>query len=69
MGYVARKRDPDDERQVRVRLTKSGAALRAKARNVPDCILEATGLSAGALRNLEAEISTLRDNLLKAAPQ
>ena len=66
MGYVARSRDPADERQVRVRLTRSGAALRAKASDVPACILEATGMSVGALRKLQSEISTLRDNLLKA---
>ena len=67
MGYVARSRDPADERQVRVRLTKSGSALRAKASEVPACILDASGMSVGALRKLQAEISTLRDNLLKAA--
>ena len=47
LGYVARSRDPDDERQVCVRLTKQGAALRAQARKIPACILEATGLSRG----------------------
>jgi MarR family transcriptional regulator, organic hydroperoxide resistance regulator len=66
MGHVARNRDPADERQVRVRLTRSGSALRAKASDVPACILAATGMSIGALRKLQAEISTLRDNLLKA---
>lgn len=67
MGYVARSRDPADERQVRVRLTRSGAALRAKASDVPACILDATGMSVSTLRKLQDEISTLRDNLLKAA--
>jgi DNA-binding MarR family transcriptional regulator len=66
MGYITRNRDPTDERQVRVSLTKAGAALRAKARDIPECILEATGLSADGLRRLQADISAVRDNLLKA---
>jgi DNA-binding MarR family transcriptional regulator len=65
MGYLTRSRDPSDERQVRVRLTKHGAALRAKARDIPTCILEATGLSADGLRRLRADISAVRDSLLK----
>jgi DNA-binding MarR family transcriptional regulator len=66
MGYITRNRDLADERQVRVSLTKAGAALRAKARDIPGCILEATGLSADGLRRLQADISGVRDNLLKA---
>jgi DNA-binding MarR family transcriptional regulator len=68
MGYLTRSRDPSDERQVRVRLTKTGAALRAKARDVPKCILEATGLSAAALHRLQNEISAVRASLLKQVP-
>lgn len=66
MGYLVRRRDPSDERQVRIRLTKTGAALRGKARDVPECILEATGLSLAALRRLQHEIVALRENLRKA---
>ena len=67
MGYVTRRRDAADERHVRVRLTKAGAALRNKARDIPACILEATGLSLEGLRRLQGEIAGLRDNLRKAA--
>ena len=67
MGYLTRARDPADERQVRVRLTKAGSALRAKARDIPRCILEASGLSIDAVRRLQAEISGLRDSLLRAS--
>lgn len=66
-GLVTRKRDKDDERQVRVRLTAKGGALRAKARSVGECAFEATGMSEAALRRLQSDIATLRDNLLKAA--
>ncbi|HVJ53763.1 MAG TPA: MarR family transcriptional regulator [Aliidongia sp.] len=66
-GYLTRSRDPSDERQVRVRLTAAGTALSDKARHVPRCILEATGLSVQSLIRLQGEIASMRDNLLKAA--
>ena len=67
MGYVTRARNPADERQVRVRLTEAGKALRGKAQDVPACILEASGMSLEALSRLNAEVAGLRDRLLKAA--
>jgi DNA-binding MarR family transcriptional regulator len=67
IGYIVRRRDETDERQVRVRLTPQGAALRAKARDIPRCILEATGLSLATLERLRADVSALRDSLVKAA--
>jgi DNA-binding MarR family transcriptional regulator len=63
MGLVTRTRDDLDERVVRVRLTASGRALRARARVIPGCILEATGLSLEELRRLQGEIDALRRNL------
>jgi len=65
-GYVTRKRDPSDERQVRVCLTNAGRALQKRARDIPRCIVEATGLSLADLRKLQREIVTLQQNLLKA---
>jgi DNA-binding MarR family transcriptional regulator len=35
-GIVERRRDVEDERVVRIHLTKSGRALQAKARRVPE---------------------------------
>ncbi len=67
MGHLTRRRDPADERQVRLHLTKAGVALRAKARDIPPCILEATGLTAEALHRLQASISAVRENLLDAS--
>jgi MarR family transcriptional regulator, organic hydroperoxide resistance regulator len=66
IGYLTRHRDPSDERQVRVQLTNAGRALHRKARNIPRCILKATGLSLADLRRLEREISALRQSLLKS---
>jgi DNA-binding MarR family transcriptional regulator len=64
--YLSRSRDPSDERQVRVRLTNAGRALHRKARGIPPCILEATGLSLADLRRLVGEIKALRQSLLKS---
>ena len=52
-----------DERVVRVRLTPAGRNLRLKARVIPGCILEATGMSMDELRRLQSEIDALRRNL------
>ncbi|WP_230534155.1 MarR family winged helix-turn-helix transcriptional regulator [Microvirga roseola] len=66
MGHVQRSRDPRDERQVRVRLTDQGRALRQQAAEVPACILEATGLTPEALGRLQVDIVRLRDHLMQA---
>jgi MarR family transcriptional regulator, organic hydroperoxide resistance regulator len=65
IGYLTRSRDPSDERQVRVRLTNTGRALHRRARDIPRCIFEATGLSRADLRRLLGEISAVRQSLLK----
>jgi len=62
-GLVQRVRDSEDERQVRIRLTKSGQALKEKARAIPAAMLCATGQSAPALRALKNELLHLRDAL------
>jgi MarR family transcriptional regulator, organic hydroperoxide resistance regulator len=49
LGYVTRERDPADERQVRVRLTRAGTALRAKARDIPACISNGRGCPSASL--------------------
>jgi DNA-binding MarR family transcriptional regulator len=66
-GYLTRSRDPADQRQVRIRLSKAGRALQKKAREIPRCIMEATGLSLADLRRLQHQISTLRRNLREHA--
>lgn len=60
MGHITRSRDPADERQVRVRLTPAGAALREAAADVPRCVIEATGMSLEDLRRLQADVTRLR---------
>ncbi|QLL63837.1 MarR family transcriptional regulator [Sinorhizobium mexicanum] len=65
MGYISRLRDRTDERQVRVKLTESGRALREKAENVPHGIANATGMEPAELVRLKQEIATLRTSLLR----
>jgi DNA-binding MarR family transcriptional regulator len=63
MGYVRRRRDPADERQVRVSLTPAGQKLREKG---PDSrMIEATGLG-GDFAKVRQAVVKLRDNLLRA---
>ena len=62
-GLVTRTRDPADERQVRIRLTAAGRALREKGRAVAPCVGAATGLDPDRLRRLTMEIVSLRDSL------
>jgi len=62
-GLVLRVRDADDERQVRIRLTKAGQALKEKARAIPEAILCATGRPRPELRGLNEQLLRLRDQL------
>ena len=63
-GYLTRARDPDDERQVRVRLTAAGRALKGRARSIPPCVSNALGLSSEQLHQLQADLLAIRDRLL-----
>jgi MarR family transcriptional regulator, organic hydroperoxide resistance regulator len=64
MGYLTRRRDPADERQVRVRLTEAGRRLREKGlHRTPG---KQTSLPALQFAKLQKAVSNLRDNLIKA---
>ena len=67
MGYVLRQRDPHDERQVLVSLTKSGRALRAKGLNMN--LVEACGLTPKEFPKVQKAIVTLRNNLIKSVQE
>lgn len=62
-GYLQRRRDPADERQVRVTLTPAGRALVELDPGAP--LTEATGLGDD-FPVVQKTVATLRDNLLKA---
>lgn len=66
-GLLSRTRDKQDERQVRVHLTADGRKLGHKARDVPACMLKASGVTLETLSRLKKEVEGIRDNLLAAA--
>ena len=63
-GYVTRKRDSEDERQVRVNLTPKGQTIFEKAFCGREAVIDATGLDPESFARLQRDLIKLRDNLL-----
>ena len=64
MGYLRRRRDPADERQVRVCLTDAGRRLCERGLRMK--LVKSNGLEPDDFDRLQQNIVTLRDNLIKA---
>ena len=64
MGYLRRRRDPADERQVRVCLTDAGRRLCERGLRMK--LVKSNGLKPDDFDRLQQNIVTLRDNLIKA---
>jgi len=64
-GYVRRVRDAADERQVRVRLTEAGRALREKACHTPGWLKQAFGDDTEEAKALRESVIRLRDRLMQ----
>ncbi|MES2913626.1 MAG: MarR family transcriptional regulator [Pseudomonadota bacterium] len=62
-GWLARSRNPQDERQVRLSLTEAGRALAGRAATVPRAFAEKTGLQLTDLADLRDILTALRDRL------
>ncbi|GAA5542822.1 MULTISPECIES: MarR family transcriptional regulator [Brucella] len=62
-GRITRRRDPQDERQVRITLTDEGLMLREAAESVPDQILCALGHPVDELKDLRSRLLDIRGNL------
>lgn len=62
-GLIARIRDAQDERRVRISLTAPGRALRSKAQSIPPCVLESSQCTIPELTALITELKQLRDRL------
>jgi DNA-binding MarR family transcriptional regulator len=60
-GHVVRRRNPEDERQVRVLLTDQGRAVRAQTRTLADALYGKAGMTVEAVAELNAQIKALRD--------
>ncbi|MEN5201128.1 MarR family transcriptional regulator [Pseudomonas wadenswilerensis] len=65
-GLLKRTRSREDERVVLVQLTEQGHALQAWAKDVPHCILAASGENLERLQQLQADLLALRANLQKS---
>jgi MarR family transcriptional regulator, organic hydroperoxide resistance regulator len=65
-GWLARSRNPQDERQVRLSLTDAGRDLAGSTANVPRAFAEMTGLQMTDLADLRDILTALRDRLKPA---
>jgi DNA-binding MarR family transcriptional regulator len=63
-GLVTRSRSLQDERQVIIGLTASGAALQEQAKQIMPAVIDATGCSKQELTQLKEELTALRDRLV-----
>jgi len=64
MGYLTRRRDPKDERQVRVNLTEAGRRLREKGLTMN--LIKQTRLPPEEFAKLQKAVSNLRNSLIEA---
>ncbi|WNG17209.1 MarR family winged helix-turn-helix transcriptional regulator [Cystobacter fuscus] len=65
LGYLKRRRDPADERQVIVSLTEAGRQLREKG--LQKTLVKAAGLEPEEFAALQRAVTRLRDNLIRHA--
>jgi DNA-binding MarR family transcriptional regulator len=63
---VTRQRNPDDERQVQVRLTPKGWSMREETVCLAEALLTRSGLTVAQIQALNGEVRRLRDAV--AAP-
>jgi DNA-binding MarR family transcriptional regulator len=66
MGHLTRQRDPEDERQVRVRLTPQGRSLREKGIMSRSSLLNSTNFSPTEYEQLREQMVKLRAYLSDA---
>ena len=65
-GLISRIRAVEDERRVHITLTAAGRKLKARAANIPGCILSASQCSLSELTALTQQVQALRGRLLAA---
>jgi DNA-binding MarR family transcriptional regulator len=65
-GNIVRSRDQEDERQVRITLTREGRALKRRAQDIPTQVICASGRSRHALGDLQRQLILIRDELARA---
>jgi DNA-binding MarR family transcriptional regulator len=62
-GLVSRMRNPNDERQVKVRLTERGSALHEECGCLAEALIERSGMAGKRLAALNKDVQALRDAL------
>lgn len=62
-GLVSRQRREEDEREVEIRLTDAGLALREQASAVPECMAQRLQLSIDQMQSLRDELKRLTRQL------
>ena len=67
MGHLTPQRDPQDERQVRVRLTPKGRSVRERALDYRNELVKKMGRGAADFQHLREELVKLRYNLSEVA--
>lgn len=65
-GLLSRERDAEDERRVRLTLTKDGRALKTEARRIPESLACASACSLQELESLTQRLHQLRQALQQA---
>lgn len=66
-GFVTRQRNPDDERQVQVRLTSKGAEMQVETTCLTETLLRRSGMTVDQLVALNRQVQALRDAVAGAA--
>lgn len=59
-GLITRMRDAEDERQVRIALTREGRALRKQAQTIPHRVACASGQTLATLTRMRDELNAIR---------
>ncbi len=68
-GFLSRRRNPEDEREVKVHLTAKGKGLRNETRCLNDTLLERSGLTVDQIIALNKQIQALREALTRRAAE
>ncbi|MBN9018112.1 MAG: MarR family transcriptional regulator [Rhizobiales bacterium] len=68
-GFVERRRDASDERQVRVRLTERGRAIRGEACRATLTLAEHIPQGLDDMASLRGQVTALRDALARSATE
>lgn len=56
LGYISRRRNEQDERELQIELTDKGRALRSEAEKIPYAVVRRLGVSVDDLMNLHAAL-------------